>query len=256
MAANITEIKIPQENVNDETVVISEFLVDDMSEVTAGTEIACLETSKATFTITAPESGFLHFLAEPGSEVPVGDILAVIGKDKAALEAYQKPPQPANDDALQAVKPIEPVKKTEKTSVTTAANTWNDYADVRTTMAAQRVLSEKGLTAEELGLKGLVRLSDVLQRLGVEKIHQNQSDNIIILGGGGLCKMLIETIRKSNSFNIIGIIDSNIEKGQKVLGVEVIGNDAIFEDLFKKAIQILSLLLVQYHQIIKAGSFH
>lgn len=47
---------------------------------------------------------------------------------------------------------------------------------------------------------------------------------IIILGGGGHAKVLIDTLKK-NDREIMGIVDGNLAIGDRILGVEVLGDD-------------------------------
>ena len=49
--------------------------------------------------------------------------------------------------------------------------------------------------------------------------------NIILIGGGGHCKSVIDTLLKSNQFQKIGIVDEIGRVGQKVLGIDVVGSD-------------------------------
>jgi len=53
---------------------------------------------------------------------------------------------------------------------------------------------------------------------------------IILVGGGGHCKSVIDVIELEGKFKIAGIIDNNLDIGSKVLDYEIIGRD---EDLFK-----------------------
>lgn len=57
---------------------------------------------------------------------------------------------------------------------------------------------------------------------------------IILIGGGGHCKSLIDVIEMEGSFEIAGIIDQKKFVGQNVLGYEIIGCDDDLEDLFQK----------------------
>lgn len=61
-------------------------------------------------------------------------------------------------------------------------------------------------------------------------------NNIVLFGGGGHCKVVIDAIRKSGNFNIYGILDPNIVAGELVLGVKVLGSDNIIPDLLAKGI--------------------
>lgn len=56
-------------------------------------------------------------------------------------------------------------------------------------------------------------------------------ENIILIGGGGHCRSVIDVIELENKFSIVGIIDKKELIGQKVLGYEVIGCDDDLEKL-------------------------
>ena len=57
---------------------------------------------------------------------------------------------------------------------------------------------------------------------------------IILIGGGGHCKSVIDVIEQEGKFQIIGIADKPELLGVKVLGYPVIGNDSDLVDLSKK----------------------
>lgn len=57
---------------------------------------------------------------------------------------------------------------------------------------------------------------------------------IILIGGGGHCKSLIDVIEMEGSFEIAGIVDRKEIVGQKVLGYEIIGSDDDLDNLFQK----------------------
>ena len=57
---------------------------------------------------------------------------------------------------------------------------------------------------------------------------------ILLIGGGGHCKSVIDVIEQENKFKIIGIIDVPERLGAKVLGYEIIGSDEDLEALSKK----------------------
>tara|TARA_B100000787_G_C16197323_1_gene301921 strand:- start:2037 stop:2615 length:579 start_codon:yes stop_codon:yes gene_type:complete len=59
-------------------------------------------------------------------------------------------------------------------------------------------------------------------------------NDIILIGGGGHCKAVIDVIEQEGRFKIIGIVDKLELLGSKVLGYSVIGNDADLDNLAKK----------------------
>lgn len=57
---------------------------------------------------------------------------------------------------------------------------------------------------------------------------------ILLIGGGGHCKSVIDVIEMEGSYTIAGIIDQKELLGQKVLGYEIIGCDDDLEALFDR----------------------
>ncbi|MFZ3051793.1 MAG: acetyltransferase [Sulfuricurvum sp.] len=55
---------------------------------------------------------------------------------------------------------------------------------------------------------------------------------ILLIGGGGHCKSVIDVIEAEGTYTIAGIIDQKEFIGQKVLGYEIIGCDDDLEELF------------------------
>ncbi len=64
---------------------------------------------------------------------------------------------------------------------------------------------------------------------------------IIILGGGGHAKVLIDIILISTSYEIIGIIDPRIKESSEVCGVPVIGNDDMLSELYAQGIENVAI---------------
>lgn len=57
---------------------------------------------------------------------------------------------------------------------------------------------------------------------------------IVLIGGGGHCKSVIDVIEQEARFEIVGIVDKNKSLGSKILGYSVIGSDIDLVNLVKK----------------------
>ena len=57
---------------------------------------------------------------------------------------------------------------------------------------------------------------------------------IILIGGGGHCKSVIDVIDREGKFEIVGIVDKPDLLGSQVLGYAVIGNDSDLSSLVKR----------------------
>ena len=133
-------VHIPHELVNDESVLLMDWLVADGAEVMSGQPIAVIETSKTTAEIEAPCAGFMRRGASKGTEVPVGSIICHIA---------------ANAAEAAALADVEPVSGT-------AASSSPVGASARFSRRALELIETHGLSRELFDGKGLVREGDVL----------------------------------------------------------------------------------------------
>ena len=58
-------------------------------------------------------------------------------------------------------------------------------------------------------------------------------DKILLIGGGGHCKSVIDVIEQEGKYTIAGIVDKKEHLGQEVLGYKIIGCDDDLEKLYK-----------------------
>ncbi len=63
------------------------------------------------------------------------------------------------------------------------------------------------------------------------------NNKIIFVGGGGHAKVLIDLIRKSQKFRIIGILDPRLEKRKMISGIPVLGSDDLLPVFFRKGVK-------------------
>lgn len=62
-------------------------------------------------------------------------------------------------------------------------------------------------------------------------------EKIILIGGGGHCKVVIDAIYQAGNLHIEGIIDRKLNIGDKVFGIPVIGDDNKLPDLYRKRLK-------------------
>ena len=136
----------PHEFVNDESVLLVQWLVKDGEKVEKGDSLVTIETSKATMDIEAPISGYVRFDIPKGTEVKVGGVLCYVtdnpadplpqasAKTKADSRLHERPAQVA----------------------TVSATT-------RFSGQASTLLKQHGLTEDQFAGKGLVTAEDVLK---------------------------------------------------------------------------------------------
>lgn len=58
---------------------------------------------------------------------------------------------------------------------------------------------------------------------------------IVLIGGGGHCKVVISILNKLDEFEIVGIVDIN-KAGNLISGIKIIGTDNDLKDIYKSGI--------------------
>ena len=59
---------------------------------------------------------------------------------------------------------------------------------------------------------------------------------IVLIGGGGHCKVIIDIIKGIQDYEIVGITEKNIIK-DKVLDVPIMGDDSVLEAVFNSGVE-------------------
>ncbi|OLN33518.1 acetyltransferase [Desulfosporosinus metallidurans] len=62
-------------------------------------------------------------------------------------------------------------------------------------------------------------------------------NKIVLVGAGGHALSVIDSIQSNGKYEIVGITDAGAVVGEKVLGYEVIGNDAILTSVFDNGVE-------------------
>lgn len=62
--------------------------------------------------------------------------------------------------------------------------------------------------------------------------------SLIIFGGGGHGKTLIELVQASGMFSVMGVVDDNLPVGSRVLGIPVLGTSAILPELYRRGLRL------------------
>ena len=159
----IVEIRVPSPGESITHVELYKWLVADGAVVKKDTEIAELESEKATLTLVADESGKVSLKASEGDSLEVGSVACTIDtsvQPEADVETEEKKQTTAPADTEKKEIKSEPAK-TESRKPEAKATT-DDYGNVKVTPLAKRVMEENDLSLEDV-ISGLRRLkrSDV-----------------------------------------------------------------------------------------------
>lgn len=201
----MTEIKMPRLGVNDDSVTLVAWLVEDGAWVKPGQAIAEVETSKESSEVKSDSAGTISFLVKEGDDIEVGKLIATIGEsEKPGTEA--------------SVLETQQIRMTEK---------------------ARKIVAEHGIDMTCLPKDRLIREKDVLPFVSNPyTLSGTKNNEIILYGGGGFTEIAIDILKVTHAYHVHGIVDLKYPELKEVMGVPVIGADeqlqALFDDGYRK----------------------
>jgi len=217
-----SEIFVPLLNANEPEARLIAIHVKDGQTVEKGARLFTIETTKAASDIEAPELGFIRVLAAEGDTLAVGDRLAVITEtagekvDAGRSDVYRRPK-----------------------AVTSPAPT----GDLCITKPARALVESLGVDLAGLPTDRLVTEEIVRQFAGttLPAISLPESDKpyILIYGGGGHAKAIMDMVKQIGEYTIAGILDDDKHlSGTQVLGIPVLGTQAMLPALARQGVKL------------------
>jgi sugar O-acyltransferase (sialic acid O-acetyltransferase NeuD family) len=195
-----SEILVPLLNANEPEARLAAVHVKDGQAVEKGALLFTIETTKAASDIESPEAGFVRLLAAEGGTLAVGDRLAVITETADESVEIKKGGQPSAPAT----------------------------GGLRITKPARALAESLGVDLAALPTDRLVTEDVVRQFAGAAaeiSLPPAEQPYILIYGGGGHAKSIMEMVKQLGGYAIAGIVDDNPRlTGTQVLGIPVLGS--------------------------------
>ena len=209
---NPKELLYPLLNPNEPEAILTAIHIKNGQQIKAGDLLYTLETTKAAADIESDQAGFiLGIQTEIGSSVSAGELFAYLSEDKNW---------------------IPPEIEDEPTSETLPA-------ELRITTPALELAHQHSLELDSLPKDVMVTKNMILDLVSLDSsADEFDPTAIIVYGGGGHGKSVIDLLRVEDKYKIIGIIDDGIQAGSEIMGVSVLGGKDKLAGLFKKGIRL------------------
>ena len=220
----MTPVLIPWTDVNSEAATVVAWHVPDRSHVTSGSSLVDVETSKAALEIEATADGFVLQLVAAGHDVTVGEPVAVLFDDEAALNAYV--------DAR----------------ASDASSTGNgDERGPRATAKARERAIELGVDLATIPATGLITVRHVEEAAGsvpeairdaAEPLVGDETTQRLLLVGAGLgATQVLDILSATPGQSAIGIVDDDASFwGRTIRGLPVVGGSAAIAALWERSV--------------------
>lgn len=215
--AEAVPVTIPLVNPNEPEARLATLAVRNGQSVKIGQALATLETTKAAHEIVAEQAGFIAGLrAAVGEDLRAGEVLCWISAspDWTPTEARGAPAPPS--EAVEGRRITQPARRAAEQAgidlATFPADRLVTEAMIRARIAASRPLD---LPAGPFG-----------------------DADLLVYGGGGHAKSLIELIWTAGQHQVVGIIDDGLAPGTLVLGVQVLGGSGALAELRRRGLRL------------------
>lgn len=202
-----SEVLVPLLNANEPEARLVGIHVKDSQSVEKGALLFTLETTKAASDVEAPQAGFIRILAAEGDTLAVNDRIAVITETADEL--------------------VEVFASCKAGGLETAPTGGLRITKPARALAESFGIDFSSLPADRLVTEAIVRQFAVPASLPDLPISQSTNPQLLIYGGGGHAKAVMEMAQAMGIFHIAGIIDDNIPAGAQVLGIPVLGTRAV-----------------------------
>ncbi len=201
-----SEILVPLLNANEPDARLVGIHVKDCQKVKRGALLFTLETTKTTADVESTDAGYIRILVTEGDTLAVGERIAVITESV--------------DERVDSI-----IKRSKQKSHLSEGN-------LRITKPARTLAEQLGVDLALLPINQLVT-EDIIRKVAGSTVtftlpvSHSTYPRILIYGGGGHAKTVIDMVRQMHAFEIVGIIDDHIPAGMSVLGITVLGTNAL-----------------------------
>lgn len=214
-------IYIPLINPNEPEALITNIFVKEGEQVSAGDLLFSLETTKSTHEVTADQSGYVHAIRfKTGELVQAGEIFCIL----------------ADSIDWQPPKSIQPMIPSEEDL--------NIPDGMRITSPALALVKKHQFDIQELPQDTLITEEMVMNMLGgsvnvryPSLASEFDPSAIIIYGGGGHGKSLIDLLRRLRKYHIAGIVDDGLQVGSEVMDIPILGGREVLSELYNQGIR-------------------
>ena len=225
-------VTIPLLNPNEPEAVLVSLAIVEGQYITKGDILCTLETTKTIADLAAEADGYVVGLSYiTGQMLHAGDRLCYLAETPDWI-----PPQVVKEQSDQVV-------------LTINDPTRNDIAlpqGLRITQPALLLASQVNFNLTTLPIGPLVTESlvrEIIIKASGLPLHPDDQicfnpTVIIIYGGGGHGKMLVDLVRALGTYQILGIVDDGMNSSKTVMGLPVLGGSDILSKFYTEGVHL------------------
>lgn len=220
-----TPVNIPLLNPNEPEALLVALYVQEGQQVAQGNPLCTLETTKSTADLPAETSGYVSGLRlEKGQSVRAGELFCYLAETPGWTPPAEAPP------AARAASPEAGSSPPEGLRITQPARA----------LAEQLGIDLGGLPHDRLFTETALRawLEQPASRQSPADSAAFDATAILVYGGGGHGKALIDLLRALGIYRLVGVIDDGIPPGEIILGLPILGGADRLAELYTQGVRL------------------
>lgn len=225
-------ILIPLLNTNEPEALLAAIAASEGQNVQAGETLFTLETTKSTAEVSAPFTGYLRGIRfTVGQTVRAGDLFGYLTETIEEKIPDEGPLQNNRVTQKQTMTGSEDQELPVGLRITQPGLALARQLQINLTLLPK----DKYLT--EGDIRAFANLGSASQEIHAPA-QAFDPTALIIYGGGGHGKALIELVRALGVYRLAGIIDDGLPAGATILGLEVLGGGEKLPELYQRGIRM------------------
>jgi len=229
---------VPLLNPNEPEAKIVRLFVQNGTAIKKGQPICTLETTKSISELQSEADGFVVGLASrEGHNIKAGETLCYLADEPYWTPSVSGSPIVGEELGLRISQPALALVKNLGMSLQELPSDCFITEDLVRNL--HRELAPNSTPADEsLGLLPLE--ASILQELFAQDLSSVPGSPmpIIVYGGGGHGKTLVDLMRSIGMYQVIGFVDDGLPVGEMILGITVLGGDNILPHLRARGVRM------------------
>jgi acetyltransferase EpsM len=215
-------IHIPLLNSNEPEALLSDIYIAEGQFVRKGDLLCSLETTKSSADITAEQDGYVSGLSfEKGQTARAGELLCYLAPTR-----HWEPTD---------------VEKEGTATVPEGMRITRPAIELARRLDLDLSALPSGALITEAVVRAFASQRDPEQATQqVSSMYEAAFDPtmIVIYGGGGHGKMVIDLLRARGAYQVAGIIDDGLKSGSMIMGVPVLGGAHVLPELYSRGVRL------------------
>jgi sugar O-acyltransferase (sialic acid O-acetyltransferase NeuD family) len=222
MTGQASPVLIPLINPNEPEAILASLQVREGQHVSTGDNLCTLETTKSSFDLSAKSDGYITGLRfSQGQTARAGELFCYLSEIPDWVPPKKEAPEQVSGD-----RPSLP-------------------NGLRISQPALALARQVDLELSRLPIGPLVTEGYIRQLLAKETGPDLTPAKtvfdptaILIYGGGGHGKSLIDLLRALGVYRIAGLVDDGLEPGETILGIPILGGAGILPELRSRGVRL------------------